>query len=105
MVKINLFKNEKLVLSKAGKLEDRDCIFENIVYNLDNYILTREDDSFKYQLDFNNEQAFVTIKDKDYVLDLKIKVISKVISDEVHKISYEIESENKISNVIEVILK
>lgn len=105
MVKINLYKDGNLVLTKEGKIEDKDCVFGNIVYNLDDLILTREDASYKYQLDFHDEEAFVLLKDQNYVLDLTIKVISRELSDKLHKISYVIESENKISNDIEIIME
>ena len=103
MVKISLFKNGELVLAKNGKLLNNDLVFENIVYNIDNCILTREDASFKYELDFKNETSIVILKEQDYILNLIIKVKSKIIRNNYHKISYTIESENLINNELEVI--
>lgn len=103
MVKINLYKNGDLVLTKEGRKENDECIFENIVYNIKNNTLVREDASFRYLLDFNLNTATILLKEQNYTLPLKISLVNKELNSDCHKITYNIESENLISNVLEVI--
>ena len=100
MAKIELFKNEELVLTKTGLLENEYYIFDNIKYDFQNNILVREDDNFKYCLDFKENSAEIIIKENNYNLDLKINVINILIDDNFHEITYNIESEDVIKNKI-----
>ncbi len=102
-MKLNLYKNGKLVLNVEGKLIDNEAVFGNIIYNLDNKTLIRQDASYKYLLDFNNNEAKVELKEYDKELPLKIKTTKIDITNNYHKISYTIESEEEIYNVLEVI--
>lgn len=105
MIKIKLFKNDELVLEKEGILEDNIFLFDNISYNKDNLVLVREDDNFKFSLDFKQNKAEVLIKENDYQLDLKLETKDKNISDDCHKIYYNIESEEVINNKLEITFK
>lgn len=100
MVSIKLFKNGTSVLEKAGKRDEQVLTFDNITYNLNDQILIREDDNFRFYLDFNKNISEITIKENNYKLNLKIKVINKSISNNIHEIYYNIESENVIENKI-----
>lgn len=100
MVSIKLFKNGDSVLEKEGKRDEQVLTFDNITYNINDQILIREDDNFRFYLDFNKSISEVTIKENNYKLNLKIKVINKSISNNIHEIYYNIESENVIENKI-----
>jgi hypothetical protein len=100
MVSIKLFKNGTSVLEKEGKRDEQVLTFDNITYNLNDQILIREDDNFRFYLDFNKNISEITIKENNYKLNLKIKVINKSISNNIHEIYYNIESENVIENKI-----
>lgn len=100
MIKIVLYKNNKIVLEKEGKIQENLIFFDNIIYDLNAETLIREDANFKFYLDFLNEKSEVTIKENDYLLNLQIKVIKKNITNNKHEIYYNIESENVIENCI-----
>jgi hypothetical protein len=100
MISIKLFKNGDSVLEKEGKRDEQVLTFDNITYNINDQILIREDDNFRFYLDFNKSISEVTIKENNYKLNLKIKVINKSISNNIHEIYYNIESENVIENKI-----
>ena len=102
-MEMKLYKNGKEVLSASGKLDHNDAVFENTVYDIEKHILTKEDASYKYLLDFDNDKAIVDIKDYNHSLLLKIKTIKKEITSSKHKITYNIESEIKIENILEII--
>jgi hypothetical protein len=103
MAVIKLFKNEDLVFSKEGNLKDNLFIFENITYDKVNNILIREDADFKYVLDFKKSVATITLKVQNYYLDIKLKTLLMELDDNYHKIVYNIESDEELSNVLEVI--
>ena len=102
-MELNLYKNGKLVLTADGKLEGDEAVFGNIVYHLVDHTLIRQDASYKYFLDFKNEEAEVELKEYNHVLPLTIKTVAIECTDKIHKISYNIESEQTIENVLEVI--
>lgn len=102
MLKIELIKNGKTVFEKFGIRENEKLKFENISYDPSLYILTREDDNFKYTLDFSNEEAIVLLKEKNFELKLNLKVINLDVFDSVHEIVYNIESDDEIQNKIVV---
>ena len=101
-MEMKLYKNGKEVLSITGKLVDTDAVFGNTVYDTKKHILTKEDASYKYLLDFDNDKATVDLKDYNQSLPLKIKTIKKDITTTKHKIIYNIESDNKIENILEI---
>ena len=89
MAKIKLYKNDNLVLEHDGDIQDNNLlVFENIVYDPEKFILIRENDDFKFELDFKCSLAIITLK--------------KEIGNDSHKIYYNIESEEVISNVLEI---
>ena len=102
MVKIYLYKNDELVLTKEGKKEDNEYVFGNIVYNYDNHTLIREDASFRYLLDFKNNSALVLIKEQNFSLDLEINTLSIKENDKYLKVEYVIESDDKIHNTLKI---
>ena len=99
---LNLYKNGKLVLTAEGTLQGDEAVFGNIVYHMVDNTLIRQDASYKYLLDFKNEEAEVELKEYNQSLPLTIKVLSIEVSEKGHKISYNIESEQTIENVLEV---
>ena len=99
---LNLYKNGKLVLTAEGTLQGDEAVVGNIVYHMVDNTLIRQDASYKYLLDFKNEEAEVELKEYNQSLPLTIKVLSIEVSDKGHKISYNIESEQTIENVLEV---
>lgn len=102
MVKIKLFKDDELVLEKDGIIENNSYIFDNITYIPAKNILIREDDNFKYLLDFKNNNATVTIKQNNFSLNLIINTNDIKISNNCHKIYYTIESDDLINNRVEI---
>ena len=102
-MKIELYKNGNLVLSQEGKLIDKDAVFGNIVYNIENHTLTREDGSYRYYLNFDNNEAVIKLKEYDQELDLTIKTTSIKCDNKTHEIAYNIESEQTIENNLKVI--
>ena len=98
MIKIFLYKNNELVLEKEGLLQDNNYIFDNIIYSFIDLTLIREDDNFKYVIDFANENATVTIKENNYSLNIKVKVVDIIKEESYHEIKYNIESEELIEN-------
>ena len=81
MSKLVLYKNKDKVFEKEGTINNNLFNVENITFNLENNVLTREDDNFKYELDFINENALVLIKEKNYswsagqYFDVKIEYV------------------------------
>ena len=102
MANIKLYKNDDLVFEKRGVLLEDKYVFENIFYDYGNNILVRENDDFKYLLDFKNKIASVELKAHNYSLDLKINTISMDLNDTKHIITYSIESEDNAVNILEV---
>lgn len=102
-MELNLYKNGKLVLTAEGELKGIEAVFGNIVYNTKEHTLVREDASYRYLLDFKCEEASVLLKEYDKTLPLKIKTVSINTDKKLHKIAYNIESEETIENVLEVI--
>ena len=72
--------------------------FGNIVYDMINDTLIREDASFRYFLDFQNSTSEIIIKEQDYHLNLKIVVERKINGINSREIYYNIESEDRIKN-------
>lgn len=105
MINLKLYKNKNLVFSKDGKQEKEILIFDNIIYDPINYILIKEDNNFKYELNFKKNTSLITIKENDYSLNLKMNVTNMEIKDNIHKIYYNIESENLIQNDIIITFK
>lgn len=101
-MELNLYKNGKLVLTAEGELQGDEAVFGNIVYNIVEHTLIRQDASYKYLLDFKNEEAEVELKEYNQSLPLTIKTVSIECDDKLHKIAYNIESEQTIENVLEV---
>ena len=102
---IKLYKNGKIVLEENGRLDNNEAIFGNIVYNIENLTLVRQDASYKYSLDFMNDNALVELKEYNTSLPLRIKVVNKEINSNFHRIAYNIESEEIIENTLEIIFK
>ncbi len=100
MYKLKLYKNNELVFEKTGTKKDDFYVFENIDYNPEELILIREDNNFKYLLDFKNGEAIVTLKEKNLEIKLNIKVINVNNNEMVHEITYNIESDELSENKI-----
>ena len=100
MAKIKLYKNDNLVLEHDGDTQDNNLlVFENIVYDPNKFILI---DDFKFELDFKCSLAIITLKKEGHSLDLNLSNVKKEIGNDSHKIYYNIESEEVISNVLEI---
>lgn len=102
MANIKLYKNDKLVLEHDGVLNNDLLVFENIVYDPEKYILIRENDDFKFELDFKCSLAIITLKKEGHSLDLNLSNVKREIESNNHKIYYNIESEEVISNILEI---
>ena len=100
MYKLKLYKNNELVFEKTETKKDDFYVFENIDYNPEELILIREDNNFKYLLDFKNGEAIVTLKEKNLEIKLNIKVINVNNNEMVHEITYNIESDELSENKI-----
>lgn len=100
MAKIELYKNCKKVLEKDGNQKENLYYFDNIIYNPTTKTLIREDNNFKYFIDFDNSFSEVTIKENNYSLNIKIVIVNLIINKNIHEISYNIESEATIENKI-----
>lgn len=100
MYKLKLYKNNELVFEKTGTKKDDFYVFENIDYNPEELILIREDNNFKYLLDFKNGEAIVTLKEKNLEIKLNIKVINVNNNEMFHEITYNIESDELSENKI-----
>lgn len=98
MAKLELYKDNELVLSADGKVDNDLLVFGNIVYDMINDTLIREDASFRYFLDFQNSTSEIIIKEQDYHLNLKIVVERKINGINSREIYYNIESEDRIKN-------
>lgn len=98
MAKLTLYKNNDVVLTKDGNFNDGIFAFDNIVFDQKQKTLVREDNNFKYLLDFKNEVAQITLKEQDYNLDIDLTVTDSSFDDDFIEISYTIESENVIEN-------
>lgn len=102
MSKIKLYKNNSLVFEKDGNINDNIFEVENIKVDLLNHILYRENDSFKYTLDYKQNNANIELKEQNYTLNLLLETKSILKNDEYLKIIYSIESEDKIDNTLEI---
>ncbi len=102
-MKLNLYNDNELILSLNGKLDGNKAIFDNIIYDLDNKVFINEDETYKYIIDFNKNEAIVELKEYQKNLSLKVDdVVSKTFKDK-HIINYRIESEEGILKTIEII--
>lgn len=104
MAMIELYKDNELIFKKNGMLKDKFYIFDNIKYDYINNILIREDDDFKYCLNFNEKEAIVTIKQNNFNLDLSLEIKSINLNKNLHEIIYKIESDESKENKIIVFL-
>ena len=100
MYKLKLYKNNELVFEKKGTKKDDFYVFENINYNPEELILIREDNNFKYLLDFKKGEAIVTLKEKNLEIKLDIKVVNVNNNEMLHEIIYNIESDELSENKI-----
>ena len=101
-MKLNLYNDNELILSLNGKLDGNKAIFDNIIYDLDNKVFINEDETYKYIIDFNKNEAIVELKEYQKNLSLKVDaVVSKTFKDK-HIINYRIESEEGILKTIEI---
>ena len=100
MYKLKLYKNNELVFEKKGTKKEDIYVFENINYNPEELILIREDNNFKYLLDFKNGEAIVTLKEKNLEIKLNIKVVNVNNNEMLHEIIYNIESDELSENKI-----
>ena len=102
MSKIKLYKNNSLVFEKDGNINDNIFEVENIKVDLLNHILYREDASYKYTLDYKQNNANIELKEHNYSLNLLLETKSILKNDEYLRIIYSIESEDKIDNILEI---
>ena len=103
MMVLNLYKNGKLELSLNGYINNNIILFDNITYDKEKIILIREDETYKYIIDFNNNSASIELKEYGQILPLLVNNIEKNISDNKHIIKYNIESEDDVLNELEII--
>ncbi len=102
-MKLNLYNDNELILSLNGKLDGNKAIFDNIIYDLDNKVFINEDETYKYIIDFNKNEAIVELKEYQKNVSLKVDdVVSNTFKDK-HIINYRIESEEGILKTIEII--
>ena len=66
-------------------------------------ILIREDNTFKYIIDFNTCTASIELKEYGQTLPLLVHNVEKNINNRKHKTKYNIESEENIINELEII--
>lgn len=104
MNKIILYKNNNIVFEKTGTIKNNIFQVDNINFDIEKCILTREDDNFKYELDFQNNNALVIMKLNNYSLNLILDTKEIIKTNEKITIKYYIESDDKISNQIDIIL-
>lgn len=104
MNKIILYKNNNIVFEKNAIIENNILKVDNIIFDIEKCILTREDDNFKYELDFKNNNALVLMKSNNYSLNLLLDTKEIMTTKEKITIKYYIESDDKISNQIDIIL-
>ena len=102
-MELNLYKNRKLELSIKGKKENNFLIFDNIIYDIENNILIREDNEFKYIMDFKNKEVNIELKDYGKSLNMDIKIIKMELNLKKHLIIYSIESDDLIENKLEIL--
>ena len=103
MMILNLYKNGKLSLTLNGSINDNKGIFDNIIYDIEKMILIREDNTYKYVIDFKQKSAILELKEYKQTLPLVVKNIKIEVNNNKHKIAYNIESEEDILNELEVI--
>lgn len=104
MNKIILYKNNNIVFEKNAIIENNILKVDNIIFDIEKCILTREDDNFKYELDFKNNNALVLMKSNNYSLNLLLDTKEIMTTKDKITIKYYIESDDKISNQIDIIL-
>lgn len=102
MNKIKLYKNNNLVFEKEGTKTNNIFEFENIRFDNLNNILIREDENFKYELDFKNNNAVVIIKSQNYTLNLLLTTKEIIKKENKVIIIYNIESDENSENKIEI---
>ena len=102
-MELNLYKKRKLELSIKGKKENNFLIFDNIIYDIENNILIREDNEFKYIMDFKNKEVNIELKDYGKSLNMDIKIIKMELNLKKHLIIYSIESDDLIENKLEIL--
>ena len=71
MSKIKLYKNNSLVFEKDGNINDNIFEVENIKVDLLNHILYREDASYKYTLDYKQNNANIELKEGYDIEDIQ----------------------------------
>ena len=102
---LNLYKNNNLELTVSGILHKDKAIFNNIVYDIKNKILIKDEETYKYSIDFSHNEAIVELKEYGYFLSLNVKIIEIIEQKDKYQIMYQIESEDDVINKIEIFLK
>lgn len=109
MKKINfkLKKNKEIIINE----KNINCIINNnklsfildgIKYTYDNKIFTRETKEEIIELDFNKELCKITLKEYNNSINLKINVINIINNDKITEVTYKIETEDNINNIINI---
>ena len=99
---LKLYKNDKLELSLKGIKEEEKCLFDNIIYDTNKNLLIREDNDFKYTLDFNKKGVMIELKEYNQLLKMILKNVEIKISKKGLRVKYIIETEESILNEIEI---
>lgn len=100
MIKLKLLKNEQIVFEKEGTITNNIFTTENIQIDIINHILTREDNNYKYILDFKQNNAEIKLKEHNYTLNINLTTTSILKTENYLEIKYTIESEEKVNNTI-----
>ncbi len=100
MTKLKLLKNEQIVFEKEGTINNNIFITENIQIDIINHILTREDNNYKYTLDFKKNNAEIILKEQNYILNINLSTNHILKTENYLEIKYTIESEEKVNNTI-----
>lgn len=99
IVKINGYlkhQNNKKIINTKGILEDKKIVYhfngEKHIINIEELLLTRENDEYKHIMHFNgNCDSCYTLKNYNLDTIIKINTISKVIKKNNLFIKYEVE--------------
>lgn len=100
MTKLKLLKNEQIVFEKEGTINNNIFTTENIQIDIINHILTREDNNYKYTLDFKKNNAEIILKEQNYILNINLTTNNILKTENYLEIKYTIEIEEKVNNTI-----
>lgn len=91
---------EKVIIEeKNNKINYKEQINTNVLFDKNNLILIRENNEIYMELSFKEKNAFIFIKDLRKNIEMKLKSVKTNITEKEITISYVLEDENYLYKI------